>query len=223
MIKENFTENLNEPPEYGEIILSFSLEPVSLQSSSEKRNFVKSEIRKKTKFIKYLLSGDVKVEIQWLLHEQQRYESANSPDMDNIIKPKLDGLSGPKGILIDDCQVQTVGSHWIDWTKQEHQINIYIRYISDDYVKKDGLIFTNMGNNLYMPFNSNTPKFANKIILKQLEKMASSKNQDLEKTVDYYLAKKFNSIQRVFHKSRIFGEFITVELDDFKNELNKTN
>jgi Holliday junction resolvase RusA-like endonuclease len=223
MIRENFTGNLNEPPEYGEIILSFSLEPVSLQSSSEKRNFVKAEIRKKTRFIKYLLSGDVKVEIQWLLHEQQRYESADSPDMDNIIKPILDGLSGPEGILIDDCQVQTVGSHWIDWTKQEHQINIYIRYISDDYVKKNGLIFINMGNNLYMPFNSNTPPFANKIILEQLEKMSSLKAQIHEKTGDYYQAKMFSSIQRTFHKSRIFEEFTTIELENFKNELNTKN
>lgn len=223
MIKENYTENLNEPPEYGEIILTFTLEPVSLQSSSQKKNFVKSEIRKKTKLIKYLLSGDVKIEIQWLLHEQQRYESSDSPDMDNIIKPILDGLSGPEGILIDDCQVQTIGSHWINWTKQEHQINIYIKYISDDYVKKDGLIFINMGNNLFMPFNSNTPIFANKIILEQLEKMANLKTKILEKTGDYYQAKMFNSIQRVFHKSRIFGEFKTIELEDFKNELSDEN
>ena len=180
MIKENYTDNLNLPPEYGEIILSFSLEPVSLQSSSKRRDFVKSEIRKKTKYINYLLSGDVKVEIQWLLHEKQRYESSDSPDMDNIIKPILDGLSGPEGILIDDCQVHTVGSHWIDWTKQEHQINIYIRYISDDYKTKKGLVFVNMGNNLYMPFNTNTPKHANKIIIEQLEKMGNLKSEILD-------------------------------------------
>ncbi len=219
MIKENYVHNLNEPPEYGELTMSFSLEPVSLQSSSIKREFVKSQIKNKTQSIKYLLSGDVKIEIQWLLHEQQRYESPDSPDMDNIIKPILDGLSGPDGILIDDCQVQTVGSHWIDWTKKEHLINIYIKYIPDDYVMKEGLIFVNIDNNLFMPFNRNTPFFANMIILEQIRKMTDLKNKVLEKTGDYYQAKMFNSIQRVFHKSRIYGDFPTVGFEEFKLQL----
>jgi Holliday junction resolvase RusA-like endonuclease len=219
MIRENYVHNLNEPPEYGELTMSFSLEPVSLQSSSIKREFVKSQIKNKTQSIKYLLSGDVKIEIQWLLHEQQRYESPDSPDMDNIIKPILDGLSGPDGILIDDCQVQTVGSHWIDWTKKEHLINIYIKYIPDDYVMKEGLIFVNIDNNLFMPFNRNTPFFANMIILEQIRKMTDLKNEVLEKTGDYYQAKMFNSIQRVFHKSRIYGDFPTVGFEEFKLQL----
>ena len=62
MIKENFSNNLDCPPEYGELIFCFSLEPVSLQSNSKKREFVKSQIRETTKNINYLLSGDVKVE-----------------------------------------------------------------------------------------------------------------------------------------------------------------
>jgi Holliday junction resolvase RusA-like endonuclease len=219
MIIENYVHNLNEPPEYGELTMSFSLEPVSLQSSSIKKEFVKSQIKNKTQSIKYLLSGDVKIEIQWLLHEQQRYESPDSPDMDNIIKPILDGLSGPDGILIDDCQVQTVGSHWIDWTKKEHLINIYIKYIPDDYVMKEGLIFVNIDNNLYMPFNRNTPFFANMIILEQIRKMNDLKNEVLEKTGDYYQAKMFNSIQRVFHKSRIYGDFPSVGFEEFKLQL----
>lgn len=223
MIKENFSNNLDCPPEYGELILCFSLEPVSLQSNSKKREFVKSQIRETTKNINYLLNGDVKVEIQWLLHEQQRYESAKAPDIDNIIKPILDGLSGPDGILIDDCQVQTVGSHWIDWTKDEHQINIYIKYIADDYVMKRGLIFVNMGNNLFMPFNTTTPQEGNKLFFEHLKKMTDLKNQILEKTGDYYQAKLFNSVQRMFHKSRIYEEFDTLEYDDFKSQLNGKN
>ncbi len=223
MIKENFSNNLDCPPEYGELILCFSLEPVSLQSSSVKREFVKAQIKETTKNINYLLSGDVKVEIQWLLHEQQRYESAKAPDIDNIIKPILDGLSGPDGILIDDCQVQTVGSHWIDWTKEEHRINIYIKYIADDYVMKQGLIFVNMGQNLYMPFHTTTSTEGNKLILEHLTKMTVLKNQILEKTGDYYQAKMFNSVQRVFHKSRIFEDFVTIEYEAFKNQLDGGN
>lgn len=95
------------------------------------------------------------MDIQWLVYEQERYENPDLPDMDNIIKPILDGLTGPDGVLIDDCQVQTVSSHWIDWNKKEHH-NIRIRYCPDDYVSKQNLAFVNIGNNLYMPFNTNS-------------------------------------------------------------------
>jgi len=51
----------------------------------------------------YLPLGDVKVSIEWTLHEQDPYESDAAPDVDNILKPLLDVLCGPDGILIDDC------------------------------------------------------------------------------------------------------------------------
>jgi len=215
----NFMHNINEPPEYGELTFSFSLEPVSLQSNSRKREFVKSEIRKTTRNLNYLLSGDVKVEIQWLVHEQERYENSDSPDMDNIIKPILDGLSGPEGIIIDDCQVQMVGSHWIDWKKREHQINVSVQYIPDDYVSKQNLIFVNMGNNLFMPFHTDLPKEANQVLLNHLRNGIDLKNQILKGNGDYYQAKLFMSIQRIFHKSRVIGNFKCLEMKEFENFL----
>ncbi|HEX9980155.1 MAG TPA: hypothetical protein VGB50_06290 [Flavobacterium sp.] len=77
---ENYKGNLDEPSEYGELTFSFNFEPVSLQSSAAKREFIRIEIRKITSTLNYLLSCDVKVEIQWLVHEQERYESDNAPD-----------------------------------------------------------------------------------------------------------------------------------------------
>jgi len=221
----NFHHNLNEPPEFGELTFTFSLEPVSLQSSGVKKEFVKSEIRKITKTLNYLLSGDVKIDIQWLVYEQERYENPNSPDMDNIIKPILDGLSGPEGILIDDCQVQTISSHWVDWTRKEHQINITVQYISDDYVSKDNLIFVNLGNNLYMPFHTNIKWQAKEILLEHLVTGMNLKNEILLKTGNYYQAKMFMSVQRIFHKSRIFDKYKCLETSEFRAqiELEKKN
>ncbi|WPO78206.1 RusA family crossover junction endodeoxyribonuclease [Flavobacterium sp. KACC 22761] len=212
----NFQHNLNEPPEFGELNFSFDFEPVSLQSNSAKKAYVRAEIRKVTKTLNYLLSGDVKVEIQWLVHEQERYESANAPDMDNIIKPILDGLSGPEGVLIDDCQVQTIGSHWIDWTKKEHKINISIKYIPDDYVSKINLIFVNLGNNLFIPLQSDLPTKAKKIIIEILEKGMDLRELILKETGDYYQAKMAMSVQRIFHKSRISDAFVIIEKEEFK-------
>lgn len=215
----NFQHNLNEPPEFGELTFSFSLEPVSLQSSSVKKEFVRSEIKKATKLLTYLLSGDVKIDIQWLVYEQERYENPNSPDMDNIIKPILDGLSGPEGVLIDDCQVQTVSSHWIDWTRKEHQINIIVQYIPDDFVSKKNLIFVNLGNNLYMPFHTDIKWQAKEILLEHLINGMNLKNEILIKTGNYCQAKMFMSIQRIFHKSRIFENFKCLEISEFREQI----
>ena len=60
--------------------------------------------------------------IEWTVHEQDRYESDAAPDVDNILKPLLDGLCGPEGVLIDDCQVQAVDCRWIDWTLREQPV-----------------------------------------------------------------------------------------------------
>jgi Holliday junction resolvase RusA-like endonuclease len=215
----NYSINLNEPPKFGELTFSFDFEPVSLQSSSVKREFVKTEIRKITQTLNYFLSGDVKVEIQWLVHEQERYESANAPDMDNIIKPILDGLSGPEGVLIDDCQVQTIGSHWIDWTKREHQINVTIQYIPDDYVTKKNLMFINMGRNLFIPIHSDLPWKVKEVLITHLERGMNLRNQVLQEFGDYYQAKLFMSTQRLFHKSRVNDNFPLMELLDFKTMI----
>ncbi len=211
----NFIQNLNEPPIFGELSFSFDFEPVSLQSNSQKKEFVKNEIRKITNQIKYVLSGEIKVEIQWLVHEQERYESPNAPDMDNIIKPILDGLSGPNGIIIDDCQVQTIGSHWIDWTKKEHKININIQFVADEFVSKNNLVFVRIDRNLYMPIQSDLPIEAKKILIEYLQKVVDLKNEIYNKTNDYYEAKRIMPIQRLFHKSRINENFTLLEVEEY--------
>lgn len=215
----NYKNNLKEPPVYGELNFSFKLEPVSLQSKPQKKDFIRNEIRKSTKILKYLLSGDVKVEIQWMVHEQERYENAKAPDMDNIIKPILDALSGPEGVLIDDCQVQTIGSHWIDWSKKEHQINVFIKYIPDDFVLKKNLVFVNMGSNLFMPLHSHLSKKVMKPVLDHLKMMFEFRNKVLDTTSDYYQAKMFMSTQRIFHKSRINESFTCLNMLDFESLL----
>ncbi|MGI0108344.1 RusA family crossover junction endodeoxyribonuclease [Salinimicrobium sp. WS361] len=219
----NFNNYSNEPPEYGFLTLSFMLEPVSLQSSSRRKELVKTEIRKVTSKLNYLLSGDVKVEIQWMLHEQERYESGYSPDIDNIIKPILDGLSGPEGILIDDCQVQTIGSHWLDWTREEHRINIEIRYLAEDFVPKANLVFVNVGKKLYMPFHTNINQKANELILESLLQMMKLRKEVMDETADYHKSKLFKSGQRFFHKNRVYGEFQTMEIEEFKTYISKKN
>lgn len=54
------------------------------------------------------------VTVEWLLHEERRWDTRGvlrSPDVDNIVKPVVDGFCGPRGVLIDDCRVQSIHCH----------------------------------------------------------------------------------------------------------------
>ena len=131
-------------------MLKLSSEGLNLSPDSvRKKQKLKNAILQVIKGATYYLTGEVQIEIEWLVHERERYETDSSPDIDNIVKPMLDALSGLHGILIDDCQVQAVSCHWIDWTRNDHQINLRIKYFPDEWTLKDSLLFVDFGNNYF--------------------------------------------------------------------------
>ena len=97
-----------EPPQSNNLSIVIDLPPVSLQATGEsKRAFIR-KVREQCSCYSFLLTSDVQIGVTWHIHEQERYETDRSPDVDNILKPLLDGLCGPEGILIDDNQVQSI-------------------------------------------------------------------------------------------------------------------
>jgi Holliday junction resolvase RusA-like endonuclease len=191
---------------------------VSLQAQQKKKQKLKNAIHQVIKGAKYYLTGEVQIEIEWLVHERERYETDSSPDIDNVVKPLLDALSGPHGILIDDCQAQAVSCHWIDWTRNDHQINFRIKYFPDEWTLKDSLVFVDFGNNLCFPVHSNWTKKVSMIMLDAVEEMLILRQKIEQKTEDYYAAKGVMPIQRLFHRSRLEGQHI-VKKDDYRSSL----
>lgn len=70
--------------------------------------------------------------------------------MDNIIKPIIDGLTGAKGIIIDDVLFDRVSVNWIDTGLNDH-FEINIEYPNLLYVKKEDLIFVKSENGWCFP------------------------------------------------------------------------
>ena len=195
-----------EPPQYGNLEFWINKPPVSLQAKSSRKNELKKHISTIIENAEYYLSGDVKIGIEWHVHEQKRYETDTSADTDNIIKPLLDALCGPSGILIDDNQVQSITCSWVDsYQYQCEKIHITVDFFDDEFIKKDGLIFINIENSLCLPFNDNNDTKVKRIILESWTKMFEVKNQLLSNDLSYYDAKGVMPIQRVFHKSRLNG------------------
>jgi hypothetical protein len=73
---------MEQPPESGSLIFSIPFGPVSLQAASDKKRIAKENFQKHLPPTKFLLSGDVKIEIEWFVEEAARYESDAAPDID---------------------------------------------------------------------------------------------------------------------------------------------
>ena len=189
--------------EFGEVSFDVPIPPVSLQANRSRKAVIKNTIRSLLKSSNYIITGDVSIFIEWYIHEQLRYESDISPDIDNILKPILDALCGPEGLIIDDCQVQAIDCRWIDVTTTLQTINISIKNLNGHYQKKDGLIFLQFENNLCFPLNSNLPdKFIKDFII-YCQDAYQHRDRILEKTRDYYSANCIMPDLRPFHSTRL--------------------
>ena len=89
---------LDIPPEDGLITFEVPIAPVSFQGTGTRKAGVVAAVRSAVSGCEYLLSGDVKIAIEWRISERARYEADSAADVDNIVKPILDALSGPSGI-----------------------------------------------------------------------------------------------------------------------------
>lgn len=196
-----------EPPADG-IAVNLAIGPVSLQASRVKKDRISKLIHSAISKYKFFYSGEVKIGIEWAISEQQRYHKADSPDIDNIIKVLLDALSGPKGILLNDVQVQGVECHWVTPGGMS-TISIRVSPLDyDDWIPKRDLKFLRVSKHLCLPINGRILKY--KDTVGQILKMYKSFEGILAATKDYNKAKSVLPIQRLFHSAK---------LADFKSHI----
>ena len=207
-----------QPPTTGELEFTVPGPPVSQQSTRSEKDRFTDLIRNHLPDRGHLLSGDVQVEIEWSLHEQDRYESDAAPDVDNILKPLLDAFCGPEGFLIDDCQVQAISCHWIDWPASEQQIHVRVRFVADEWISKGGLCFVRFAKGLCFPINRTDSPGPVLLMVEHINNMIAKRNERIRRGWDYYQANYFMSVQRVFHRSRL-GRFKVLDLEAFRSEL----
>lgn len=204
----------------GEVELRLFVEPVSSQANRGRKDIITSAIHNVTSRYEFVVTNDVKVEIEWYVHQQARYELDSSADVDNIIKPILDALCGPEGILVDDCQVQSVCCSWLDSYSGNQQVIVRVRLLDrDGWMVKDTLAFVHMGKGLCCPIliGEYSPESTLSMI-ERLEKMIGTRDQLLSQNRDYYDALNVMPIQRVFHISRV-QDFPVVQLSEIKMDM----
>jgi len=191
------------PSDSGLFTMKIPIKPISLQASRSKKDVVTGAIRSITRTLDYLLTGDIAVKITWFINPEERYESDDNADVDNILKPIMDALSGPEGIMVNDCQVQHLTCFWVDRDNMPERIQIDIEYEPDAYFRKDEIMFVQIQDALCMPINGNMSPEVIKTDLDILEGQVKYRDALIKRGVPVEEARWTLSIQRFFHRTRV--------------------
>lgn len=191
--------------------------PVSFQSSGKKKTAIVGAIKDLTRKLEYIITGDVRVMITCHSPEQVRFEHDCMYDMDNVIKPILDGICGPEGLICDDCQVEYISNHWMDHVESEY-FDVKIDYVYNEFMPKHGIVFVNIDRALCYPL---LVEKRNIDVVKSLQVMHEEKNKLMSEGALYGDCYEFIPLQRVFHKSKI-SKFRVVTVDEFIIEASKS-
>lgn len=184
-----------EPPESGELHVSFSISPVSVQSKAARRAAQRRFIAAALSRYRFVIIGDVQVSVTWHSSEWSRYESCTTPDAENIVKPLLDALVGPEGVVVDDCQMSHVVTSYAATTGPE-SVAVRLTFDPEACLPKEGLTFIELGGSLCAPVSTKLPGAKLRPLLAAIEAMVQTGVRP-EAGVGL----------RVFHKHRVAGRF----------------
>lgn len=209
------------PSPGGLTTLTANIKPVSFQSRGSRKANVSSAIRDITSQIDAILTSDIQVEIAWYINEAERYETDRSADADNIIKPIIDALAGPAGIIVNDCQVQSVTCYWLDRFGSPEHVDIQLKYRPDAlFFRKEAILFVRIRHGLCLPISSDLTPEQLRHTLDTYEDRLKSRDDLLNAGSDSDSACKIMPIQRVFHVSRCH-DFPVRSVHDLRKALNQ--
>ncbi len=196
--------------------MELAIPPVSQQARSESKAAFQAAVRKELTPYQFFLSGEVSVTVEWTVNEYERYETDRSPDVDNILKPLLDALTGPSGIIIDDNQIQHVSCHWDDTTGKDERLTVRIGYTPDEWLHKRDLFFVQLENALCVPLSCDMPPEFQQIVIERYLHALKTRRDALDRGIDFGSASVVMPVQRMFHRTRLRG-FRVLSLDEFRS------
>lgn len=199
----------------GEARIVLPLRPVSAQARGEVKREFKKALQDLVASQDTILLNDVTIDVKWHVHEQLRYESDEAPDVDNILKPLLDAISGQNGLLINDCQVQAITSFWVDGYYDLQFLEISFRFEPDFAVDRSSIVFVRFFEQLYFPMDESLNPRVLLSVVDIHEAQYKARAELLDIGNSYSTARLVMPCQRVYHRTRIEG-FRRYEKDEYR-------
>ncbi|MEU2558525.1 RusA family crossover junction endodeoxyribonuclease [Streptomyces longispororuber] len=134
--------DVRESRECARVDIRGAVDPLSLQADPARKAGFKgalaSAVRSGTTGI---FTHDVEVTLVWFIEESRRYQTHLVADLDNVLKPILDAVTGVDGIMIDDNQVQSIRASWMTPGPRTGFELEFKALSADDYTSREGLSF----------------------------------------------------------------------------------
>jgi Holliday junction resolvase RusA-like endonuclease len=199
--------------------------PVSAQGAPHAKEVIRETVRCEAERIGRYFVGEVAVDMEWRLHERRRWEGPGvlrTPDVDNVIKPLLDALCGPRGILIDDCQVQSIHCGWIDWTREdEQQVTLTIRSLMhDEWLPRGPLVGVECADGFCLPILDDQPPDGLLFLLDGFERLWAGYGKLRRLGIPEEEAARLRPAVRRLHREQFRRHgFPVVPLEDYRTQL----
>ena len=204
------------PSPFGEEQYVLLGSPASVQSKKAVRDAYLKSIRDQLKDLKYLLTGEIMLDITWLVSAKHRYETNAKSDIDNCIKPIIDAFTGPEGLFVDDCQLRGLYICWRHIESGEERLVFDFKFQGDQYSVKKELGFVQLQGGLCSPVNLDWPKEYRAVWAKALNEGRLAKDKLETLGASYLSVSGFLAGNQPFHCSRV-TEFPILSLDEFSS------
>ena len=195
-----------EPPPFGELLISIPGSPASVQSSKNVKDKYLGNIRVILAKYKFVLTGQLVLDVTWLVSGKSRYETDAKADIDNCIKPIIDAFTGPDGIFIDDCQLKGLYICWRHIESGEERLTFEFKFDPGQWCNKDNLAFIRLDNALCTFVDTSWPKPVKALWVKAMKKGQESKAALEQLNVPYLALAGLLGGSQPFHRSRT-GDF----------------
>lgn len=194
--------------EVWQVDLRFELEPVSVQSSRKRKEAFAEVMRESLRTYQFMIVDDVQLLVHWITTEQSRYESDRKADIDNILKPLIDSLTGPQGLIVDDTLIQSLHCSWLGHVPDKDILEVRISSVKSESIseiafERGSLVFVEVDKHLYFPIDDSLPSEFRTNILQLMDKRIHTRDEIRTLTDSYHAAQSVMPLQRLFHRSRI--------------------
>lgn len=222
-------------PMFGDWQVDFRFPPIPYGSAGSRLQAFREKMQACLK-THFLYSSDVRLEITLHIDTQAVLETDERADLDNYAKAILDGLKGPKGLLLDDTQVQTLIVSRLDSAgRQSEFFRVSLSASPDDFIMKP-VEFYEMPDGLWYPVcevlwsegrlihQTELDRYAALTIHEHMASQERSVRHAARQggespTRAYQTGRWFSSSARGFHKSRIERDFVLHERGAWQAEL----
>lgn len=217
LLEELDRANRGEAPSpFGKAEFVVQGSPASVQSKKAIRDEYLKSVKEQFSKLQYLLTGEITLNVTWLLPAKQRFETDAKSDIDNCIKPIIDAFTGPDGLFIDDCQLRGLYICWRHIESGNERLIFKFEFQGDQYSLKEELAFVQLDAALCTPVNLNWPSAAKKMWAAMLITNQKTKKILERLGVTYPAVAGFLGGNQPFHRTRVNG-FPVLSLCEFAN------